>query len=50
MKYSVFLRINDRRNFRLVGLMQYQSFSRMCDGVAVTVDLSQFPDTNSLTE
>ncbi|GFU59318.1 uncharacterized protein TNCV_4198391 [Trichonephila clavipes] len=40
MKYSLILRINERRNVNLLGLMQYLNFGRKHEAAAVTVDIS----------
>ncbi|GFU68380.1 hypothetical protein TNCV_3077681 [Trichonephila clavipes] len=41
-------RINDRRNFNLIGSVQYLNFGRKYEAAAVTLDISRLPDKNCL--
>ncbi|GFV00370.1 uncharacterized protein TNCV_3643481 [Trichonephila clavipes] len=46
--YSLILRINERLNDNLIGLMQYLNFGRKYEAAAVTVNISRLPSRSCL--
>ncbi|GFU50246.1 hypothetical protein TNCV_300811 [Trichonephila clavipes] len=48
MKYSPIQRINECRNFNLIGLLQYRNFGRKYEAAAVNVNISRLPSKNCL--